>query len=144
MTLIYIIIVAMYLILIAWTWQSLGNIEKRKKVVYIILGILLLFIITLIIFNISKNNVEYQKETIKNAVRNLLVLLFTAVNGIIFIPYVARILNKVEENEIEKEKLKIKAIVFIIVFIICVVIECGYLENIQNGIINIYNSKAIT
>ncbi len=144
MTLIYIIIVAMYLILIAWTWQSLGNIEKRKKVVYIILGILLLFIITLIIFNISKNNVEYQKETIKNAVRNLLVLLFTAVNGIIFIPYVARILNKVEENEIEKEKLKIKAIVFIIVFVICVVIECGYLENIQNGIINIYNSKAIT
>lgn len=144
MTLIYIIIVAMYLILIAWTWQSLGNIEKRKKVVYIILGILLFFIITLIIFNISKNNVEYQKETIKNAVRNLLVLLFTAVNGIIFIPYVARILNKVEENEIEKEKLKIKAIVFIIVFIICVVIECGYLENIQNGIINIYNSKAIT
>lgn len=143
MTLIYIIIVAMYLILIAWTWQSLGNIEKRKKVVYIILGILLLFIITLIIFNISKNNVEYQKETIKNAVRNLLVLLFTAVNGIIFIPYVARILNKVEENEIEKEKLKIKAIVFIIVFVICVVIECGYLENIQNGIINIYNSKAM-
>ena len=109
MTLIYIIIVAMYLILIAWTWQSLGNIEKRKKVAYIILGILLFFIITLIIFNISKSNVEYQKETIKNAVRNLLVLLFTAVNGIIF-----------------------------------VIIECGYLENIQNGIISIYNSKAMT
>lgn len=144
MTLIYIIIVAMYLILIAWTWQSLGNIEKRKKVAYIILGILLFFIITLIIFNISKSNVEYQKETIKNAVRNLLVLLFTAVNGIIFIPYVARILNKVEENEIEKEKLKIKAIVFIIIFVICVIIECGYLENIQNGIISIYNSKAMT
>lgn len=144
MTLIYIIIVVMYLILISWTWQSLGNIEKRKRVVYIILGILLFFIITLIIFNISKNNIDYQNKLTESAVRNLLVPLFTAMDGIIFIPYIARILNKVEGNEIEKEKLIIKAIVFIIIFIICVVIECGYLENIQKGIISIYNSKAMT
>jgi len=144
MTLIYIVIVAMYLILVAWTWQSLENIEKRKKVIYISLGILIFFIITLIIFSISKNNIDYQNKSTENAVRNLLVPLFTALNGIIFIPYIARILNKLEENEISKDKLKIKAIVLIIVFAICIFIECGYLESIQKGIISVYNSMTIT
>ena len=34
MPLIIIIIMAIYLVLIAWTWQSLGNIDKIKKLIY--------------------------------------------------------------------------------------------------------------
>ena len=42
MPLIIIIIMAIYLVLIAWTWQSLGNIDKIKKVVLILIGIVYL------------------------------------------------------------------------------------------------------
>ena len=54
----FIIIIALiiYFIDIAWTWKSLGEISKSSKVVFIIVGILVLFIITLITFNISAKN----------------------------------------------------------------------------------------
>ena len=53
MPLIIIIIMAIYLVLIAWTWQSLGNIDKMKRVVLILIGIILSYIITLIYLNLE-------------------------------------------------------------------------------------------
>lgn len=140
MSIIIIMIVAVYLLMIAWTWQSLGDIDKKKKVIFIILGIILSYIITMVIFNISQNGINYQSEITKKEVRKILVLLFTSLNSVIFVPYIAKIWNKVKKNEIEDDKLKKRIIGIIIVFIICAIFECGYLKDIQNGIINIYSS----
>ena len=99
------IIAIIYFVLIAWTWQSLGIIEKRKKVISILIGILLMYIITLITFNISKKGIIYQEKEAEILVRRILVILFTGVNGIVIIPYVAKILNRLKENDIEQKEL---------------------------------------
>ena len=94
----------------------------------------------MIIFNISKNGINYQNESTEKTIKTILVSLFTAINGIIFIPYIAKIFLKVKENDIEKSKLNRKIIILIILFVICMYFECGYLKDIQKGIINVYNS----
>lgn len=140
MVIIISIIVAVYLLMIAWTWQSLESLEKTKKVAFIVIGIIISYIVTLIIFNISQQGVNYQNEMTKHEIKKILVLLFTALNGVIFIPYIAKLFTRVKENEIEDYKLKKKIIILVIIFIICMFFENMYLKDIQNGIINIYNS----
>ena len=140
MAIIIISILAAYFVLMAWTWQSLEYIEKKKKIIFILVGILIFYIITLIIFNMSKNGINYQNESTEKTIKTILVSLFTAINGIIFIPYIAKIFLKVKENDIEKSKLNRKIIILIILFVICMYFECGYLKDIQKGIINVYNS----
>lgn len=140
MPLIIIIIMAVYLVLIAWTWYSLENIEKTKKIAVIAIGVFLTYIITLIIFSISKAGIDYGNIPNQSTMKNILVILFTGINGIVLLPYVAKILGKINENEIEKDVVKRKIVILIIVFIICMFFECGYLKDTQKGMINIYNS----
>ena len=135
MVIIISIIVAVYLLMIAWTWQSLESLEKTKKVAFIVIGIIISYIVTLIIFNISQQGVNYQNEITKHEIKKILVLLFTALNGVIFIPYIAKLFTRVKENEIEDYKLKKKIIILVIIFIICMFFENMYLKDIQNGII---------
>lgn len=140
MPLIIVIIMAVYIVLIAWTWQSLEDIERSKKIGLIALGIFVMYLITLIIFSISKKGIDYNEIAIKSTVKNILVILFTGVNGIVFLPYIAKILRKIKENEIEITETKKKVVILVIIFVVCMIFECGYLKDTQKGIINIYNS----
>ena len=130
---IFIIITAIiiYFILIAWTWQSLGTIEKSKKIAYILIGIILMFVITLIIFQTTKGGINYENAQIKANVQNVLVIIFTGINAIIVMPQIGRMLDKVSEGEIEKDVLKKKLIILLIIFIICILIERGYMKSTQ-------------
>ena len=134
------IIAVSYFVLIAWTWQSLGIIEKRKKVIFLLIGLAVMYIITLIIFNISKREINYQNHEVQVLVKRILVILFTGLNAIIFIPYIAKIWNRLKENNINQKELNKKIIICAVIFIICILFECGYLKDTQQGIINIYQS----
>lgn len=134
MTIIILVAIVIYAILITWIWKSLGYIEKSKKILYIAVGLLIMYIITLIIFNISKNGITYQNIESEKIVRNVLVLIFTSLNGMITLPYIGRLLNKVNEDEITKKAFSKKVLILIIVFIVCLTFECGYLKDTQTGI----------
>jgi len=134
------IIITIYIISISWIWQSMGDIDKTKKIGFIAISIFVMFLITLIIFNISKVGINYQNVETKKAVRNVLVLLFTGVNLLIVVPYIAKQLNKVSEDQIEKEEFSKKIMIILVIFLVCTFFECGYLKDTQEGILRIYNS----
>ena len=138
----FIIVIALiiYFINIAWTWKSLEEIEKSRKVIFIIVGLLILFIITLITFNISTKNVAYQHQGQTQLIRNVLVAIFTGINGIIIMPQLAKILEKAKNGDLEKNQIRNRIILWIIVLIICIIFECGYMESTQKGIVNIQHS----
>lgn len=140
MTIIVIIAIVIYAILVTWCWHNLGRIEKSKKIIYIIIGMIIIFIITNIVYSISKADVSYPEEQIEGTVRNTLLLVFTALNGLIVMPYIAKQLDRIREKEIEKEKFTKKMVLLLIVFILCLILESGYLKDTQLGILEIYNS----
>ena len=140
MTIIVIIAIVIYAILVTWCWHNFDNNEKNKKIIYIIIGMIIIFIITNIVYSISKADVSYPEEQIEGTVRNTLLLVFTALNGLIVMPYIAKQLDRIREKEIEKEKFTKKMILLLIVFILCLILESGYLKDTQLGILEIYNS----
>lgn len=140
MLLIMIATIIIYFILIAWTWKSLGFIEKTKKVVFILIGIIIMYGITWIIFQIAKNEINYQNQAMQSTVQNILVAIFTGINGIIMMPQIGKILDKINEDEMKKEQLVKRIMILTIIFILCLIFESGYMKDTQEGILKIYDA----
>lgn len=141
MLLIIFITIILYLVSIAWTWHSLEDVKKSKKILYISIGFIVTYVITLIIFNISKGEIQYQKAEIQNQIQNILVAVFAGINSIITMPYIGKLISKIHEGEIDKTTVLKKILIIVVIFIICIIFESGYMQDTQEGILNIYNTR---
>ena len=139
MTLIIIGIMLLFVVSIVWTWHNLGNIEKPKKVVFIIIGLLITYLLTMVLYNLSNPDITYPSEEIQKAVSNTLTWVFTGLNALIFLPLIANVLDKILKEEINNKKTKKRIIIILVIFVVCIFIEKGYIESTQEGIMNIYN-----
>ena len=140
MAIIIIVTIILFLVLIGWTWSNLANIDKNKKIAYMLLSIVIMMIVTLIIFSISKIGVNYENENMVRPVRLLFVSVFTSLNGFVVIQYIAKIFGKAYEQIIDEEEAKKKIAIILGVFIIIAIIECLYMKKIQYGILDMVNN----
>ena len=131
------IIIVMFLVLLGWTWSSLEDIEKTKKIEYIIVGFVVVYIITIIIYQISKIGISYENREIMKAIQNILVLVFSIVNGYILLPYIFKKIVQIQSDEIDDKKFKKSIVILITVIIILTIIESNYLANAQNETLQI-------
>ena len=139
-SIIYIVISILFLVLIGWTWSNLTRIKRNKKIMYIIISLIIIGIITFLICMISQIGVEYENDKMIAPVRNILVAVFTPINGFVIVQYIARILGRINVGTISQEEAKKKFIIIFVIFIIFAIIECLYMRSIQGGIIDMYNS----
>ena len=139
MAIITIITLILFIILVLWSWHNLEDINKGTKIIYIIIQIMLTTIVTYVIFQLSHVGIQYPNDEIMYPIQNTLILLFTEVNGCILIPYVSKTLAKVKQNEINSKDLQKKIVIILILIILIVIVEKSYMENIQNGILQIFN-----
>ena len=83
---------------------------------------------------------NYQNIEMQNSVQNMLVAIFSGINGMIVMPQMAKMLDKIEENEIEQEQFIKRIGILVIVFVICLIFERGYMRDTQEGILKVYHS----
>lgn len=133
------IIIIIYLVAIAKTWTNLEELEKHKKIIIIGIGIIVLYLLTNIIFSISTNSIEYQNDNMQNSVKNMLTILFTGINALIFIPWITKNVVKLKNNEIETKSFQMKLLIIGTLFVVCMIVENVYMKDIQKGILDIYN-----
>ena len=140
MTFIIIGIIIIYLLVIAWSWNSLEDTEKPKKLLVIFAGIVAVFLITQIVFLMSKSGVNYENNNIEKSVGQVIVLLFTGLNSLV-IPFITRTFKKKENGEIDDNVFKVRMIIICVIFLICLFLECGYMTDTQEGILRVYESN---
>lgn len=143
MPVIIIIMLAIFCVLIIGTWHYLGNIEKTRKIVFIIIGIFASYLITMLLFSISKSGITYPSGEIEQMVQNMIVTVFTGLNGILVLPYLGKLWDKMSEEEITKQQFQKRICILLIIAIIVFIVESNYLNGVQNGILEIYQ-KAIS
>lgn len=136
---IMIIVIALFIVLISFTIYRAEAYERIEKVVICVAGALISWLITIILFNLSSKEIEYSNLEFKHQVSKILVLVFTPINGIIYMPYIVKLMSKYKFNEIKNDELIKKILLLIIITIILFIIEVIYLKNIQLGIINVAN-----
>lgn len=139
MTIIMIAAIFIFIISIVWIWHNLGNIEKPRKILFIFIGLLIMYLITVLLYHLSSSDITYPSEEVQKTVSNTLILVFTGLNSLILLPFTANVFDKILEEEIEKNQAQKRFIVILIIFLVCIFVETGYLKDTQEGIINIYN-----
>ena len=139
---IYFIIIILFIVLFLWIWNNTKDFDDNlKKIKFIIIGIIALFIITFIIFNISKIGITYPNKEILKQVRRIAVLLSVPVNGYLSLPHIAKIISDIKSNSIDDEKSKKRIIILATIIIVAIIFEVFYLKDFQKGIIqNLMNS----
>jgi len=142
MPIIIVIILAIFCVLIVGTWHYLGSVEKSKKIIFILIGIFVSYLMTIFVFSISKSGIMYPSKEIESMVQNVIVLIFTGLNGILILPYLGRLLDKINEDELTKKQFQKRITILIIAIIVIFILESNYLRGTQAGILDIYQ-KAI-
>ena len=98
------IVLAVYLLAIAWAWHNLDNIDKIRRTCIIIIGILIIYLITLILFYLSKAGINYGNMPMQAKIKNVLVTIFSGINAMLFLPQIAKIVNEYGNKNKQKEK----------------------------------------
>ncbi len=137
MSLIIIIIMILFLVLLGWTWSSLGNIEKKTKIICIIVGLIATYILTWIIYQIAKKGIIYENKEAKRIIRNIFVTLFTIINGYFILPYTFRKIERIDNEEMEKKQARKSIIILFLIVLALLIFESLYLKNILHGIVRI-------
>ena len=129
---IYFIIAVLYMVLIAWTWNNVKDFtDNMQKIKYLVIGTIALFIVTYIIFNISKIGINYPNKDIAKIVRRISMFLFVPINGYISLPHIAKIKTDITDGNIDDEKIKKRIIALGIIIVISIIIEMFFLKDFQ-------------
>ncbi len=140
--LIYLIIALLFCVLILWTWNNTKDYESAvERIKYTVIGTIVIFLITLIYFTISKIGITYPKPEMVKEVRKMTTLLLTPINGFLSLPHIAIIKTQIKQKIEENEKIKRKVIILAIILAISTLIEIIYMKDFQKGIIQMLNSK---
>ena len=142
MPLIIIMIFILYSVVIGWTWNNLGDINKIKKILIISGELITIFVITLIVYTISKNGIDYTNKDVESSIKMVIVALFTGFNSLIILPFLNKQIIKLKEKEVDEKNVAKKLTIMLIIFILCVIFECGYMKNTQKGILQVQKSHS--
>ena len=130
------ITIILYILLISSTMHSLKLVESTKvKIGFIVTGFILMLVSIWVTFYLSISGLNYENAQIVGRVRNLLVAVFVPVNGLIVMPYLAKMLSKIGSNELTQEKFKKRLIILAIIYFAILIFECSYFKSTQIGIL---------
>lgn len=130
----------LYIILIAFTWHNINSIlEMKKKLMFFVISLVLMLVATFIAFTISSAGIRYDSPDMIKNVRLIMLAVFTPVNGMIVMPYLASVVSKIYTHDITQEKVRKRLIIISIIFIIVIIFECSYFRTTQLGILNLIN-----
>lgn len=132
-----IVVIALFIVLMSFSWYRLEAFEEMEKIIICVAGILLAWGITTVLFSISSNGMDYINQEVEREISKILVLVFTPINGIAFMPYISKIMSKVKFDELKKEEAIKKVGIFCLILIVIFFVEVKYLTNIQLGILDV-------
>lgn len=142
MPLVIIMIFILYSVVIGWIWNYLGDIDKIKKILIIAGEMLVISLITLIVYTISKNGIDYTNKDVESSIKTVIVALFTGFNSLITLPFLNKQIIKLKEKEAEEKSIVKKVAIMFLIFIVCLIFECGYMKDTQKGILQVQKSNS--
>lgn len=121
-------------------YKSLSHIEMKNRILLIIIGEMLMYIILFIIYGISSTDID---ETIVNSSRQIMIFTFLPINVIgIELPLLLT-LKKFQQKDIKEEIFKKRMLFSLIISIIILIIEFCYIKDLQRGMNELIDLNSI-
>ena len=139
MFVIILFILILNIVSILLMYRSLNDRTPKEKLIYIAMGIAVMYILTSIVYWISTRNIEMTE--VSDLGKDLIIFLFVPINGIIVLPLSARSYCKFKGGGISGTVLRNRGTVLGIILLILLIIECVYFENIQNQVVKMITDR---
>ncbi len=131
---IYICILALNLITIFLTYRFLGTeFEKKEKWIFVIIGIALMYVTVSGAYWLGTKDLEATSST----GQNLITFTFVPINGLLILPWVAKMYRQLKFGKMKTEDFKKRCILFGVLLLVILILEVFYFNDIQSGILNI-------
>lgn len=142
MLLILFFILVLNIVAIALTYYCLSDIEKKEKIIFIAIGIAVIYVLTSFVYWISTKDVAI--KAVSETGKNLITFLFVPINGIVVLPILAKSYVKYKIGNLKIEKFKNRGIVLAVILFILLAIECAYFKDIQNKVVTMIEENQKT
>ena len=139
MPIIILFILILNVVSILLMYRSLNAREPKEKLLFIVIGTALMYVLTSIVYWISTRNIEITE--VSDLGKDLIIFLFVPINGIIVLPLFARSFCKFKDGGINGTVLRNRGVVLGVILFILLIIECVYFENIQNQVVKMITNK---
>ena len=139
MLIIILFILILNIVSILLMYRSLTDRTPKEKLIFIAIGIAIMYMLTSVVYWISTRNVEITE--VSDVGKDLIIFLFVPINGIIVLPLFARSFCKFKDGGINGTVLRNRGVVLGVILLILLIIECVYFENIQNQVVKMITNK---
>ena len=136
---IYLCILALNIVAVLINYRFLGTIEKKEKLIFIVIGIALMYLTVSMVYNLSLNNEETEK--LAELGKNFITFTFVPVNAILILPFLASSYKYFKTGKLKKEIFRNRILLLLVIMIIILIIEFFYFQDIQAGILSIVQAK---
>lgn len=132
-------IILLNVIAIALTYYCLDGLEKKDRVLFIAIGIAIMYMLTSFVYWLSTKGVEIKE--VAEQCKNLITFLFVPINGLIVLPILAKSYRKYKIGRLKADKLRNRGILLAILLLGVLIVECSYFKDIQIGVIQMLNQN---
>lgn len=139
MLVIILFILILNIVSILLMYRTLTDRTPKEKLVFIAIGIALMYMLTSFVYWISTRNIEITE--VSDVGKDLIIFLFVPINSIILLPIFARSYCKYKDGGINGTVFRNRGIVLGVILLILLIIECSYFENIQNQVVKMITDK---
>ena len=139
MPIILLFILILNIVSIVLMYYSLGDLGKKEKLIYIVVGTAVMYVLTSIVYWFSTRGIEVTEVSERG--KDLITFLFVPINGIIMLPLLAKSYNKLKYGSLDKSVFLKRGIILAVILLIVLIIECMYFKNIQEQVVNMLNEQ---
>lgn len=133
MVLIMFFIIILNIVAIALTYYCLSDMDKKEKIIFIAIGIAIIYLLTSLVYWISTKDIAI--KVVSEMGKRLITFLFVPINGIIVLPILAKSYAKYKIGRLRIDNLKNRTLVLGVILVILLIIECTYFRDIQNSVV---------
>ena len=134
MTFLLIFIFILNIVSIALVYHCLQGIENKEKMIFIVVGMAIIYILTSIVYWISTIGIEMGE--VSEIGKDLITFLFVPINSLVILPLLAKSYIKLKFGSLDKRVFFNRGIVLATILLILLIIECIYFKNIQVQVVD--------
>ena len=139
MLVIVLFILILNVVSILLMYKCLDIKKKKEKLIFVVMGTALMYILTSIIYWISTKDIQMTEVSERG--KDLIIFLFVPINAILTLPLFAKSFSKFRDGRIDGKILRNRGVLLIILLAIILIFECIYFKNIQQQVVNMITEE---
>lgn len=135
MILILFFVLVLNIVAIGLTYYCLTNVEKKDRIIFIGVGVALIYALTSFVYWLSTKDIQIKE--VSELGKNLITFLFVPINSILVLPIFAKSYSKYKIGRLALDKLRNRTILLAGLLLIVLIVECSYFKDIQNSVVKL-------